>query len=475
VTTAADVQLMGLAITATVSGNAITSESLARLMYTAADSGGNIHMYGLDLTSATTPTPVQIGNLSLTADTQICDEGFAETNLYSPSTMFVLLHVSTSSTCGTGGDVYEVINYTDSTSTAPTVVSVTSTAIDGMYHSTGALAGMILLEGTNLHFYATKAFTSPTTLVPNVTDSVDLVDTTTLGQDLIGDSVAFYSVTNATNTQLYRITTAGTATSVYTAVGLGLDAGDRVDAANIFFTDSDSMHDRILRAPINSGSAVLLYTADATLGNYSLIGSNGSVLAFEEDSNAGNGTVQTISATAATTTPTTIATFTGLQITSAFLAEATPGTLSSAQVVVNATNVATGAKSSEVLTPSGTVKQALLANSEFEYFSIGLSDILFQVRGITDTGPGSGDGGGSVNTYNVSSSVVTPLTLSGGGAYTIPTANLAIIGAIASTAAEVIGVGVLNSTSGSTTGLAADSTGHLIVPITFTNTAITPF
>jgi hypothetical protein len=67
------------------------------------------------------------------------------------------------------------------------------------------------------------------------------------------------------------------------------------------------------------------------------------------------------------------------------------------------------------------------------------------------------------------------LTLSGGGAYTIPTANFAIVGGIASNTSEVIGVGVLDSTSGSNTGLAADSTGHLIVPITFTNTAISPF
>jgi hypothetical protein len=156
------------------------------------------------------------------------------------------------------------------------------------------------------------------------------------------------------------------------------------------------------------------------------------------------------------------------------MAETTPGTLSTAQLLVNINNAAQG-RSTEVITPTGTVIQAILANSDFLTISPVSTNVVLQVRGISATA-NSADGGGSINTYVVGAGTVTPLTLSGGGAYSVPAASQAIAIALGSSATDVIEAGATLSLGGGTEiGIATDSAGHLIVPITFTNTSVTPF
>jgi hypothetical protein len=483
VTQAADAQEAAFAIAGTVTGNRITAESPARMMYTATGSDGKVHMYGLDLTSTSVPVPVQIGNTSLTAG-QFCDSGSsAQNNLFQPSSLFVLIEISpTPGNCFSGTDVFEVINYSDSATTAPTVVSSIGPQMDfqALYHSTGALSGLLLQVGSNLDFFASSAFTSPTAIIQNLTNdsAADLINTTTAGQDLVGDSVVFYVAQDMTTSlqQLYRISATGTATSVYTSpAGGDLEANDTGDALSVFFSNHTGTNFTILRAPIAGGSAVALITEDTSVDNYGLIGSNGTVFAYYENPTSGGagGTIKTISATAASPA-TVIGSVAGLTI-SAFSAEATPGTLSSTQILVNAQNSPfTGTRASEAFTFSGGITQALLANSSFQPFSQDLTGSVYQVRGITDTGSSAVDGGGSVNVYKVSNATVVPLTLSGGGAYAVPATGSIAVGAIGTSASDTIGVGAI-FVGGPIAGIATDNASHLIVPISFANTTIDPF
>ena len=134
-------------------------------------------MYGLNLTSTAVPVATQIGTLSLplvsgaAISTVICDSRSASTNLFDATTLFVVLHIAGTTGCNTTGDVWEVVNYADSSSTAPGVVSIKSTFFTPLYNASGALTGLELLDSAsgNLYLYAGESFTSPTTLVSGVT------------------------------------------------------------------------------------------------------------------------------------------------------------------------------------------------------------------------------------------------------------------------------------------------------------------
>jgi hypothetical protein len=488
-TSDANAQERAFSFNVSLSGTKIIGDSPARMMYTATGTDGKVHMYSIDLTATSAaPVHVQASSLSLDSADQICDDGSsASDNELQPSTVWVLLHTNPVGTnCGISGDVYQIINYSDSPSTAPTIVSTISGSIDlnPMYHQNGALAGIALQQGTSLNFYPNKTFSTSSPLIQNITvSSFDLIDVTSNGQDNIGDSVSFYTVTDSTSTQLYRVTVgttgnAATATSVYTSVASqpdSLDTADEPDSQFIYATDADSTAFRIQKVPINSGVAVHKYDADATVGNYVLIGSNDTALALYETPNTGPVTLQTVPVTGgqvfATTPIGTLAA--GASITDSFLVEATPGTLSTAQILLNLTDLTSQSKSSEVIAMTGGAAiQPSLLNSTFFSFSQVFGNVVHQVRGITDTGLTALLGGGSINEYVVGTGAITPLTLPGGGAYAIPASSQAFVVSIASNASDVVGVG---SVFGATpSGLATDNAVHLIVPITLTNTQITP-
>lgn len=466
---------VALDITGTYSGNLILTENPARMMFLATGPDTNIHLYGIDLTSASAPVPVQISNLSLTNINQYCaaDTVYAEDNLKTPSSLWAVIHYSSGTPCTSGNGSFVVINYTDSSSTAPATVGLTSTSgFTAMYHSpSGALAGLVLPQGTSLNFYASKTFTGPTALVQNINSASELVDTSSNGQDMLGESVEFYVVTNNAGSQLYRITTTPTATSIYTFQGTDWVSSPRNDATNVYFADTDATSYRILHAPIASGNAALNYTADNTAGTYSLLGSNGTLFAYLLNATGGTATVNTIQAGTASS-PTTIATYNNLS-GSAFLAESTYGTISSARILVNLTVTPLGTKSSDNINFSGS-SLGVTPNSEFEVASTLFGTNVFQVRGITDTTPVL-DGGGTLNVYGVSTATATALTLSGGASYTIPTANIAVAGGIGGSPTDIIGFGIVSSGGSTSTGLAIDSASHLIVPITYASSTVQPF
>jgi hypothetical protein len=341
-----------------------------------------------------------------------------------------------------------------------------------MYHSSGLLAGIVLPQGTNLNYYTSKAFTSPTTLVSNIGTAADLADISSNGQDMLGESVAFYVVTNSPTSKLYRITTAPSATTIYTFQGQEWASSPRNDATNIYFSDGDSTNFRIIKAPIATGAASQIYTRSAAGGTFALVGSNGTLFAFVENTTGGDGSVQTVMDGGGTVTASTIATYTSLNA-SAFLAETTAGTISSSQILVNLQAGLLGAKSSNHIDFSGNSRSST-ANSEFELTSTLFSTSVIQVRGITDTTPVE-DGGGTLNVYDVSSTTATPLTLSGGSTYTIPALNLAVAGGIGGSSSNVIGYGIVSGGGSTNTGLAYSTGNHLVVPITYASSSVTPF
>jgi hypothetical protein len=217
--------------------------------------------------------------------------------------------------------------------------------------------------------------------------------------------------------------------------------------------------------------------------SYDLLGANGSVLVFYSSTISGASTTSTLLSVPVTTlsaTPTTIGgPFTGgIYSSSSFLEPTTLGEPSTDLVFVNVLSVSTGGGgtsttySSEVLTPTGTVKQALTSNSVFLFDGASaFSGSALQITGITDTS--GGYGGGTFYAVNLATLVSTALTTTGEAAYTVPAGDISGVSGLANT----IGAGLLvpRGGVGASVGLAYDLSKDLIVPIALTNTNVSLF
>jgi hypothetical protein len=495
VSTSTATQFLAYGQQITVNGsNAITSYSPATYMYAAIDTGNNIHVYGLNLTSTSTPTATQIGSLSLpltpgaAVDTVICDSREASTNLFDATTVFVALHIAGTTGCNTTGDVWEVVHYTDSSSTAPTIVGITSTSFTALYDSSGALTGLEMLDSAsgNWYLYASDSFASPTTLLTGVTALSTVLDSEAVnGGVAFAGNELFLSVTTGAGNYLYRLPHGSTtATKEYTAAGTLTGAGVG-DGVNAYFNDTVSgttSTTTFWAQPLGGGTPTELYSVSYPAGvSYDLLGANTSVLVFYSTTISGSSessTLLTVPVTTLSTSATTIAgPFTGsIASSNSFLQPATPGEPSTDLVFVNVLNVTGGGTtfsySSEVLTPGGSVKQALTGNSVFLYDAASfLSDSAVQITGITDTA--GGYGGGTFNAVNVATLVSTPLKTTGGASYAVPAGFISGFTQLADT----IGAGVLAPIGGSaaTVGGAYDLSKDVIAPISLANTNVALF
>jgi hypothetical protein len=476
------------------SSNVVTSTTPYALLYLAVGSDGNAHLYSVNLSDVSVaPSATQVSSLSLSALSDICSiVGSAQTNLYDPTTLFVVLRTNAagSSSCGNGGDVYRVAHYSDSSTTDPTVVDINTptAALGGMftalYQTSGALGGLVLLDATgDLDFYTSGAFTSPTVLTSGVTSALDLVDDSSVNSTgYLGASTAFLSVTTSSGSSVWRVPSSGEASSIFSASGI-LGVTGVADTQNVYFTDTVALSgsERIYQEAISGGTPMELYSAPVAPGSiYFLVGSNGTSLVLTSTTVSITGTVPTIGSTSTSlltlpvgnaATPTVIAgPFSG-QV-SAAMCPATFGNVASDDLLLNVTETATTGStttysySSEVLAPSGGVTQATLADSAFLGLPActGNFGTVLQARGITDTN--GGYGGGTVNAFDLSTSSVTALsTTSGSGSYTISAGDVAE----GSFLSEDIGsgmVGPYSQPSGTSSGLAFDIAKTLIVPVT---------
>jgi hypothetical protein len=461
-------------------GNVITAHSPATLIYAATDTNNNIHVYGLNLLAAQTPAATQISSLSLplapgtALNTVICDSHGSSSNLLQPTTLFAVLHIAGTTGCNTKGDVWEVVHYTDSSATAPTVVSITTTNIQELYAPSGARTGLLLLDpaSNNLYVYANDNFTAPATAIAGggigAVGTVYSNNNMTASGTAFTGTVLFLAVTTAGGLQhLYRLPyTSATATHEYTAVG-GLGNGVS-DGTNLYFTDNGSPQ-LILQEPLAGGPPIKLYsyTVPAESHPYSLVGSNGSLLVMgtftEEPNNPPASYLATLPVGTPSANTTSLETNNGF--TDAFMVETTPGTASTALVFVNSESVngmpgpPPPTYSSEVLTPSGAAKIGVIRNSAYDVPS-GLSGYVMQITGLQVQ-----------NRENVSISAINLETLAATGLSNPTGATLPIgLRPFLVSKSNLIGAGSVGAD-----GLAFDLSKDLIVPIIIANSNVAPF
>jgi hypothetical protein len=475
------------------SSNVVTASSPYALLYIATGSDGKAHAYALNLSDVTVaPAATQISSLSLGSVADICGiVGSAQTRISDPTTLFVVLHTNSggATSCGSGGDVYEVIHYTDSATTAPTVIDIaTPTPVNPLvplYTSGGALGGLVLLNSitSSLDFYDDNTFTNPTVLATGVTSWSDLADDSAVDNTGdVGATIAFLSLTTSNGTSLWRVTASGVAANVYTATGTLEGVADQ---NNIYFTDTTlGSSQGIYQEALSGGTPTQLYSASVSgltiPPHYTLIGSNGTDLVLVRNDFVMSGGMSMAVANlpvGTATSPTVIAgPFSG--VVTAALCPATFGNVTSDDLLVNVApgplsgSTTSTAYSTEILTPAGAVKQAPLANSTFGALlscDNGFGSVL-QIRGITDTS--GGYGGGAVNALDLGTLAATQLgTTSGSGSYTVPSGDQLSAIFLSNT----IGLGGAFPVSGSgSSGIAVDlSKSELVaVSVPYSNVSV---
>ena len=464
------------------------------LVYIASGSDGNAHVYLSNISNTSVvPSATQLSSLSLRSMADICGiVGWAQANVDDPTTWFVVLHINAggTSSCGAGGDVYQVIHYNDSSTTDPTVANITApttplgSALTALYQSNGALGGLVLLDSAtgNLDFYSDDTFTSPKVLTTGVSASHDMIDDSAFDNtDSVGATTAFLSVTTTSGTSVWRVPASGAASKVYTASG-NLSPLGVADASNVYFSDNAIPGGQaIYQEPIAGGTPTALYRSTVNglppPPAYMLVGSNGTSLVLTANGGSAAGGISTSVVTLPVDTPTAPTTIAGpfAGVATVSMCPYTLGNTTGDDVLVNVTQGTPGSTSvsysSEVLTPGGGVKQPALVNSAFvstPVCSVAFGAVL-QVRGITDTN--GAYGGGTVSELNLSTFTTTTLsTTTGSGTYSVPSGDPLFVTFLSAD----IGLGIVGSQPNGTPsgGVAVDLSKSLIVTVSVPNSTV---
>ena len=461
-------------------GNGTVTSTPAVFIYAAAGTDGNTHVYGLKVgDTSTVPTPTQLSSLSLSPSQQICGFSQAQTSLADPTTVFTILDVSPGQ-CGTGGDIFEVVRYQDSPTTAPTPVSINTTLIYTLYQD-GNLAGLILYDtnAQSLNLYADGTFTSLKQLATG-SASLGLRLATLTDGTTFGGTVAYFNVTTSSGPALYRIDSSSlTLSQVHQGV-LGLVAVP--DKNNLYFTDVTSLSTTVFyQVPLAGGTPTAIYSAPYTSGlsSYLLLGTDDSVLAFQFLTTIGSPigtTTNFFYSIPIGTTSTTATTLGGPYVGNVTAVVASPKLADFAGTVifVDIINKLAGtpqqtAYSSVALPLSGTTNTTPLANSS--YPPMGPTRIV-QVTGITDVD--GGQGGGTLSNIDLNTLQGTILTTTGGQPYVIPAGY--VPGPV-SLGSNFVGGQLVPfpGTTGPSIGLAGDLSNNFILPINLPNTNVSIF
>jgi hypothetical protein len=504
-------QVLALALNISFSGSVLTNYAPDLLMYSATGSDKMIHIYGLTLDNTSTfptlPKPSQIGSLSVDPTTsQVCPiVGQAQTSLSDPTTLFTVIYVAPATTemdpipCETTGGTYEVVHYTDSSSTAPVVVTINPfEGIDPVYND-GSLVGLVLLDSTSskLELYADDTFTSPTTLLGNVSIYTIAGAYINDGSNF-GTSNDFFAVSSTKNPGLYLLKAGSTSLTLIHAGTIGTTTQDD---NNVYFADiSSKTTTDIYQVANTGGTPTLLYSGPATVSvgmpavtatlEYQMMGSNDSVLIFgtypfsDEAVIPVTSTVYKIPVGTKSTSLTTIGgPYTGG--VDGFLAAPKANDLADSVLFVTISNTTgtppsqTTSYSSVAIPPAGPFTQTPTANSVYTGFGAyidQLSEAVFQIKGIS---PAAGGWGGA-NFYRVDVSTLadTVMTNPGGGDYTIPTTPTGAdyIGTLAGFLTDNTAEGILlgsNPLTFETTpyiSLAADTSKDVMIQFAIDNT-----
>jgi hypothetical protein len=503
-------KLLGIGSLVAVSSG-VATYSPQVMMYADTNSAGITSIFGITLAgTSSVPTPAQIGSLALPSGQEICGYASAETDVTKPDSLFVVIAVGTAEQCISTGSTYEVVHYTDSASTAPVVVSINTTEINGVYQN-GKLVGLLVLNGTtsSLDLYKDDTFTSPTQEITGLSDAryvSGVLDEATLSTTGIFESVT----TTAAATELYRIDGSTLAATLIQNVTTGSIGTVAQDDNNLYYpvinSGASSTTISYEQVALTGGSPTLLYTTPAfvpdsstAITDYQLIGANDSVLVFEystepktggvQDPTKATATLYTVPVGTTTATPTTLATYpAGDTLIEVFLAPPS-GVGPSGDVLFATVQHATGSISSPTITYSavsrplnGGTAPAPIANSIYAPLAVitaQLSYNVWQLTGITET-DGFGWGGGTANLVDAGTLADTPFTTTGGGNYVL---GAGFSGGLEALSSDNIAVGFFENepafASGAAPlqviGAAADLTTTFLYPIVLTNTYITPY
>ena len=501
-------QLLGIGTKITVSGGVATYLPQV-MMYADTDSTGTTRIFGLTLAgTGTVPTPTQISNVALPSGQQICSAGgSAETDVTQPTTLFAVLEVGTLAQCGSGGGTFEVVHYTDAKTTAPVVVSISTTLINSVYQN-GKLVGLLLLNGSALDLYANDTFTSPVQKITGLTTANYVAGV--LNEATLSTTAVYYQVSTTTANELYRIDGSTLAATLVQNIGTGSISYPVVqDDTNLYYNvltpgASNTETATITQVAIAGGTPKVLYASPSfevlvgtLVDGYQLVGSNDSIVVFEfssspytsgiQDPTKSTATLFTVPVGTTTTTPTTLANYTaGNQLPDVFLAAPSGGGYAANILFATVEHSAgtfplyTRAFSAVSIPLNGSQAPAPIANSVYEPLAIissHLSDTVWQVTGITDTN--GGFGGGTANLVNVSNLTDTPFTTTGGGHYVFAAG---FSGSLAAISSNNIAIGIINNSavlSGGGTpevdGAAADLSSDFLYQIKIMNTEIVPY
>jgi hypothetical protein len=497
--------LLGAAYQGFVSGTTPPSSlTPAVIMYAAVGSDGNTHVYGLDLTdTSTTPVPVQITSLSVPPSEHICSEGQVESDLATPSSLSAVVYVTAGTAgakpgtvgyCGSSPGTYELAHYTDGPAVAPVTLNIPGgTALlsalendlgfTALYQTNGQLGGIVLWDAStgDLDFYSDATFTSFTTLLSDVGFGGPCVNVGAISNgNLGGGSRLLLNVTTASGTTAYQITASGGTPQQFFAGSAGSCV---TDSSNLFFigTPSGGSSSAIYQEPLAATPpAQALFTLPATseTAGSGLIGSNGSELLFQNYSESLSGITSSVFGIPegkSSTSATAIGGAISGSLETALLASPTANAANDLLFLTATDETSSGVSyASQVLTTGGTLG-AKLSNSVLASFgplSPQLDGNLLAIAGISDTN--GGYGGGTVNAFGVASLESTPLTASGGSAYTVPPGYVISLSGFYGTG---IGTGFLISVANPNApyiGAAVDLSQDVILPISLTNSGISP-
>ncbi len=475
--------------------------------YAALDSNNVVQLYAVNLTNASSKAPAAttIGNFAarqVTSLAQICDHKSVQTNIFDPTSWFIVLHIGGSSGCGTStatGDAWVVV-----TASTTTPVNITTTSFDQLYNPSGVLVGMVLHDPAtnNLYLYANSSFTNPTTLFTNAQTDVTVYARSGAknAATAIG-TVEFRALgTSAGAAQaLYRLDYTGAAT--FTAVPTYspgsdlLSSANKIDNVNVYFTDTNTKTgvETLYQEPIGTGGSatvapVALYSASNSPG-FTVIGANTSVvvLATGTSGNPQTSTLETVPVgVAGTATPTPLGTFNGSTTSTQLLGDSVNNYSDGALYVnVRCSNTnclaRTEPDSAEILAPNGTILEALASNSVFLLESGILDGYVLEIKGVTDTS-GATEGGGTLYDVptgdNISAFLGYPfstcLTFSGitctqTGNFVLPANSL--LPAIASISTN-FGEGIIEISGAPASGVVANLNQQEIGIVTLTNSTI---
>jgi len=491
--------------------NGVASYSPQVMMYADTNSSGTTKIYGLTLAgTSTVPTPTQISSLSLPSGQQICPiSSDSETNVSEPDTVFVVIQVGTALQCNSTGGTYEVVHYTDSATTAPVVVNLNTTQMNGIYQNSKLVGLLVFDSATNsLDLYADDTFTSPKQLITGLSNTSyvsGVLDEATLSTTGIFES----ATTTGGSTSLYRIDGSTLAVTSIQDVATASISTAVQDDNNLYYSvlnsGASSTTISYEQVALTGGTPKLLYTTPAfvpesstALTNYQLIGSNDSLLVFEyysePDTSSGldptkaTATLYTVPVGTTTTTPTTLATYpAGDTLQGVFLAPPSGSGPSSDVLFVTVRN-STGSPTTPTIAYSavsiplnGGTAPAPIKNSIYSPLAVitpQLTYTVWQVTGITDTN--GGFGGGTANTVDVSTLADTPFTTTGGGDYIF---GAGFLGGLEALSSNNVAVGIFenepgliyNGTPFQQNGAAADLTSNFLYSIVLTNTYVTPY